>query len=55
MITRILVVYPIMKSPKKDEAKPPSFHDYIDRFTVGSLVVVALGIVAVVALRRRRA
>ena len=54
MITRILVVHPIMKSPKK-EAKPPSFHDYIDRFTVGSLVVVGLGIVAVVALRRRRA
>lgn len=52
MITCILV-YPIMKSPKKDEAKPPSFHDYIDRFTVGSLVVAALGIVAIVALRRR--
>jgi hypothetical protein len=43
-----------MKSPKKDEAKPPSFHDYIDRFTVGSLVVAALGIVAVVVIRRRR-
>ena len=57
IIFRSLKFYPystVTMPENKNEKKPSfSFHDYMDRFTLGTIAVAVAGIAAAVVLRRR--
>ena len=57
IIFRSLKFYPystVTMPENKNEKKPSfSFHDYMDRFTLGTIAVAVAGIAAAVVLRKR--